>query len=83
MTEGYATSFLKSEKGDDFFGPGHTGEIFTDKDGNYFIYYHCHQKSSGSDSKRYLMLQQLYWGEDGWPYVEGGKPAPQIKAPSL
>ena len=37
------------------------------------ILYHCHDRSRGKDSERYLMLQRLFWDNDGWPYVKNGK----------
>lgn len=83
MSEGYGTSFIRSEKGDDFFGPGHNGEIFKDKKGHYYIMYHCHQGSTGNPKTRYTLLQQLFWDEQGWPYVEKGKPASSIEEPSF
>ena len=76
MTEGYAETFLKSDNGDAFFGPGHNAEIFTDTTGQDYILYHCHNASvNGGSANRWLMLQRVYWASDGWPYVEGGKPA--------
>ena len=81
MTEGYSTPVISSADGDNFFGPGHNGEIFTDDKGRDFIFYHCHDKSKNNDDKRFLMLQQIFWDESGWPYVEGGKPCSGGVAP--
>lgn len=83
LSEGYGLSFLKSEKGDDFFGPGHNGEIFEDKEGRTYILYHCHQQSTGRPNARYTLLQQVFWGKDGWPYVANGKPVPSAEAPAF
>lgn len=84
MTEGNATEVISSSQGDAFFGPGHNGEIFTDTTGQDYILYHCHNSSiNGSSSNRYMMLQRLFWDEDGWPYVKDGKPADSDIAPKF
>ena len=77
MKEGYATPVISSANGDTFYGPGHNGEIFTDSTGQDYILYHCHNNSfdPAHPGKRYLMLQRLFWGPKGWPYVQDGKPA--------
>ncbi len=80
MTEGYADTVIRSDEGDYFYGPGHNGEIFTDKEGNDWILYHCHNKGI-DNAARPLMLQQVTWGNDGWPSVKGGKPATRAAAP--
>lgn len=80
MTEGYSEAVISSDEGDYFYGPGHNGEIFTDREGNDWILYHCHNKGTDSSS-RPLMLQQLVWGKDGWPSVKGGKPVTKAAAP--
>lgn len=80
MTEGFAETLISSEEGDYFYGPGHNGEIFTDREGNDWILYHCHNQGIDKNT-RPLMLQRLVWGKDGWPAVEGGKPAVSAAAP--
>lgn len=75
MTEGYATPVLHSDKGDNFFGPGHCGEIFTTADGNEYIFYHCHIQESRRPEQRPMFMSRIQWDKDGWPFVEGGKPA--------
>ena len=32
---------------------------------------------------RYTLIQRICWGKDGWPYVEGGKPAIVAESPCL
>ena len=88
MTEGYATTLLSTNSDDkDFFGPGHCGEIFEDNDGHTYMYYHCHAKdvpiTVAGYIPRALMLQQIYWDDEGWPYFEGGKPLAQEEWPNL
>ena len=74
MKEGFATTILHSDEGDDFYGPGHCGEIFKAKDGNEYIFYHCHVAGSRRPGSRPLFVSQIKWDAEGWPYVEGGKP---------
>ena len=74
MDEGFATTVLHSDKGDRFYGPGHCGEIFKAKDGNEYIFYHCHVEGSRRQSSRPLFISRIQWDKEGWPYVEGGKP---------
>ena len=77
MADGYATVVLSSEKDDEFFGPGHNGEIFEVLSGRTYIFYHCHWRKSGGSNlaARYLFLQEIFWDDEGWPYFgNGGKP---------
>ena len=88
MTEGHATTILSTNSDDkDFFGPGHCGEIFEDNDGHTYMYYHCHAKdvpiTVAGYIPRALMLQQIYWDDEGWPYFKGGKPLAQEEWPNL
>jgi len=75
MVDGYATTILSSEENDHFYGPGHCGEIF-EKDGKTYLFYHCHNKDTRHPGQRPMMLQEILWDEEGWPYFEGGKPKP-------
>lgn len=75
MAEGYATTILSSEENDFFYGPGHCGEIY-EKEGKTYLFYHCHNKGTENPRQRPMMLQEILWDEDGWPYFEGGKPKP-------
>ena len=74
MKDGFATTVLHSDEGDHFYGPGHCGEIFKAKDGNEYIFYHCHVAGSRRQGSRPLFISQIKWDKEGWPYVEGGKP---------
>ena len=73
MTKGYATPVIHSDEGDQFFGPGHCGEIFT-IDGHDYIFYHCHNRALRQRQARPMLTQEIKWDKKGWPYVEGGKP---------
>ena len=88
MTEGFATTLLSTTSDDkDFYGPGHCGEIFEDQKGHTYMYYHCHAYNVPVTvpgyTPRALMLQQIYWDEEGWPYFEGDKPVAQEEWPNL
>ena len=74
MAEGYATPVLYSDEGDNFYGPGHCGEIFTASDGKEYIFYHCHVRESSRPEQRPMFMSHIQWDKNGWPYVEGGKP---------
>jgi arabinan endo-1,5-alpha-L-arabinosidase len=74
MKEGFGTTVLHSDEGDKFYGPGHCGEIFKAKDGNEYIFYHCHVQGSRRPASRPLFISPIKWDDEGWPYVEGGKP---------
>ncbi len=82
MKEGFATPVIRSDKDDYFFGPGHNGEIFTDKKGRDWMLYHCHNKDVKPNA-RPMMLQEIRWDRKGWPYVKGGKPAVEAKGPEF
>ncbi len=84
MSEGYGTAILTSSPYDKFYGPGHNGEIFTDKNGDTFIIYHTHfgyypfERTMNRHNVRFTNLQRIHWGKDGWPYfkqdeIAGGK----------
>ena len=76
MLDGNASTVIASASGDVLFGPGHNAEIFTDRRGQDYIFYHCHCSTlSTNGDNRYGCLQRIFWDEDGWPYVTGGKPA--------
>lgn len=80
MKEGFAETILSSKPGDRFYGPGHNGEIFAAASGRTYMVYHCHdRKAAPFNAHKYnprpLFVQEILWGEDGWPYFETGRPA--------
>ena len=75
LTQGKAEPILKSAKGDTFFGPGHNGDVFTDKAGRDWMFFHSHH-TAYPKHERPTCLQELKWTPGGWPYLEGGKPQP-------
>ena len=62
-----------------FVGNGHCSEIVQDKSGQDWLLYH------GVDKKhpegRVLLLDQIKWDAQGWPYVEGNSPSVSAKNP--
>lgn len=85
MLDGYGTTVLSSPVNETLNGPGHNGEIIKDTKGRTYIFYHCHtSKTAGSSYlSRSMMLQQIFWDQDGWPYVEGGTPQRYVTMPYL
>lgn len=67
-TTGMATPIINSTNR--FFGPGHNGEIYTDKYNRDFIVYHCHDTQTDEGTTRPMFLQEIYWDKEGWPYFE-------------
>ena len=72
MTDGYGVTILNQTSGK-YNGPGHNGNIFVDRLGKTYIYYHCHTNVSSSNSdnwQRSTFLQELKW-YNNFPYFEG------------
>ena len=62
-------------KGNDRWkGPGHNSEIITDKEGDTWLLYHAYD-ALDPEKGRVMLLDELLWDEEGWPYVEGGTPS--------
>lgn len=74
MVEGNATTILSSASGDALYGPGHNGQIITDRNNRTYMLYHSHYTGASSTSQRYICLQELFWDADGWPYFANNKP---------
>ena len=68
MKDGFATTVLESGKDDEFFGPGHNGEIVT-INGRDYLPYHCHVRGD-TPAARPLFIRELFWDADGWPYMK-------------
>ncbi len=78
MDNGYSLVIGSSDR---FVGNGHCSEIVQDDSGNDWIFYH------GVDIQnpqgRVLMLDQVRWDKEGWPYVENSKPSLSSKKPNF
>ncbi|MDR0812152.1 MAG: family 43 glycosylhydrolase, partial [Paludibacter sp.] len=73
------TLFLHGDQKVGFVGPGHNAEIIVDDNGRSFILYHAVRYDNpllyGGATRRPLMMDEVLWGADGWPYIEGGVPS--------
>lgn len=83
MTAALAEPILQTSPRTCFTGPGHNGDIFVDKDGKWWIFYHAHDSSKQHLWERPTLLQELKWTEDEWPYFEGGRPSSGDRCPRL
>ena len=57
-----------------FVGPGHNGEIITDDSGQDWMIYHAFC-ASNNYSGRCLILDKIFWTNDGWPYFNLTNPS--------
>lgn len=83
MTAALAKPILTTSPHTRFNGPGHNGDIFIDKDGKWWIFFHAHDSSQQPLWQRPTLLQELKWTEDDWPYFEGDHPALKDRRPRL
>jgi beta-xylosidase len=62
--------------------PGH-GTVVSDEDGRDYFLYHAYNTGSSVYAGRQGLLDQIHWGENGWPYFENNSPSvtAQIPAP--
>ncbi|NDV64141.1 family 43 glycosylhydrolase [Bacteroides sp. 224] len=68
---------------DHFVGNGHGSQIIRDDAGQDWLFYHGISKTA-PEKGRILLLDQIKWDKDGWPYVEGGSPSYEFqKAPVI
>lgn len=78
MDNGYSLVIGSNER---FVGNGHCSEIVQDKAGNDWIFYH------GVDVEnprgRVLLMDQVKWDKEGWPYVVGNSPSLSAKKPEF
>ena len=68
-------------KNDRFVGNGHCSEIVQDDAGNDWIFYHGVDLENPKG--RILLLDQVKWDKDGWPYVDGGTPSLSAEKPTF
>ena len=57
-----------------FKGTGHNAELVTDDAGKTWMLYHAYSVRE-PDKGRLLMLDEVRWDNDGWPYVSEGRPS--------
>ena len=80
MRDGFASDLLHGN--DLFYGPGHNGNIITDRNGKTWIFFHSHWKEA-EPKMRVACLDELRWDKDGWPYFENGTVATHRTRPVL
>jgi arabinan endo-1,5-alpha-L-arabinosidase len=61
-----------------FVGNGHCSEIVLDEVGNYWILFHGWDVENAGNG-RVLLLNQIKWDDNNWPYADNNSPA--ITAP--
>lgn len=68
------TMLLKANTGEEgFLGPGHNGDIITDKNGDTWMLYHAFHKKNDKRG-RVMLLDKIEW-VDGWPVIKGAAPS--------
>jgi len=71
-------------KNEGFVGNGHNAQILKDDAGNDWLFYHGFVNEDNSKKlDRYLLLSQLKWDQQGWPYVDGNSPQKTANAPFI
>jgi len=62
--------------------PGH-GSIVDDSNGHEYLLYHSYQATNFIYVGRQGLLDQLFWGADGWPSINSGRgPSTQAEIPN-
>jgi arabinan endo-1,5-alpha-L-arabinosidase len=62
----------KNPDRDGFIGPGHNGDLVTDKAGQTWMFYHAFDKKA--PIRRVMLLDKIDW-IDGWPVIEKNQPS--------
>ena len=70
----YCEHFIQSDNR--FVGLVHCTDVFTDDNGEQWIYYNAWDKTH-TENMRCLMLDKVNWTEDGWPEINDGYPSLQ------
>lgn len=76
LDNGYTVVITHNDR---FVGNGHCSEIVQDDHNNDWILYHG--VDTTQPQGRLLLLDQIKWDEDHWPYIEGGSPSLSAKEP--
>lgn len=77
MKNGFEVVIDRNER---FLGNGHNAEIVQDDAGRDWIFYHGIDVNE--PNKRVLLLDEVLWDKDGWPYVQNsGTPSLNAEAP--
>lgn len=71
------------ENSDQFIGNGHNSRIVQDDAGNDWMFYHAYEKEKSAQWDRFLMLSEVKWDEEDWPYVVDGRPRESAPIPVI
>lgn len=82
-TDGYAETIMSTANGDPLYGPGHNAGLVVDRNGKTWMLYHAHWVYASSGSARPMCLDEVLWGDDGWPYFVDSKPSIVSNYPKL
>jgi arabinan endo-1,5-alpha-L-arabinosidase len=72
LLENGGTLLLQAGDGNVFAGPGHNGDIITDKAGQTWMVYHAYRKENDRKG-RVMLLDKITW-ENGWPLIVHAAP---------
>jgi arabinan endo-1,5-alpha-L-arabinosidase len=82
------TMFCHPDAQTGWVGTGHNGEVIKDDLGRWFIIYHAiyyyndffpEKKQLSGNTRRPIMMDEVFWDEDGWPYIEDSVPSTSEK----
>jgi arabinan endo-1,5-alpha-L-arabinosidase len=76
MDNGFSVVISSNDR---FVGNGHCSEIVQDNAGNDWIFYHGVDVDNPRGRK--LLLDQVKWDSDNWPYIKGGTPSLEAENP--
>lgn len=65
-----------------FVGTGHNAILQLDEEGNTWMLYHAFELSN-LGAQRQVLLDQILWDEDGWPYVNKQEPSESACPPVI
>lgn len=71
LENGGALLLQGNDGGEGFVGPGHNGDIFTDKAGDTWMLYHAFDKQNPAGRK--MLLDKIEW-KDEWPVMQNSQP---------
>lgn len=66
-----------------FLGNGHNAQIVKDDAGQDWMLYHGYEREGQGKWDRFLMLSQVKWDKEGWPFVETNGPEVKASAPTI
>jgi len=79
-SKNFSYTIMTSSPDNVFRGTGHNAQILKDDAGNDWMYYHSFW-SGNKYNGRAMCMDQIVWGDDGWPYFKCGT-TPSTKWPA-